>query len=64
MNPRNRSAQMVPMALGTKDADPEEPKTLQEALSSPNKTQGLAAIHAEVGSLQAKGTYRLVDCTL
>jgi hypothetical protein len=49
------------MAECTEDADLEEPKTLQEALSSPNRTQWLSAIHTEVRSLQAKGVYRLVD---
>ena len=36
------------MAQCTEDADPEEPKTLQEALSGPNRTQWLSTIHAEV----------------
>jgi hypothetical protein len=60
-DPRNRHALMVLMSQCTEDADPEEPKTLQEALSSPKRTQWLSAIHAEVCSLQAKGVYRLVD---
>jgi hypothetical protein len=47
----------------TEDADPEEPKTLEEALSGLNRTQWLAAAHAEVKSLRAKGVYRLVDCS-
>jgi hypothetical protein len=49
------------MAQCTEDADPEEPKTLDEALSGLNRTQWLSAIHAEVRSLRAKGVYRLVD---
>jgi hypothetical protein len=64
IDPRNRHALMVLLTQCTEDADPEEPKTLQEALSSPNRTQWLSAIHAEVRSLQAKGVYRLVDRTL
>jgi hypothetical protein len=63
IDPRNRHALLVLMAQCTEDADPEEPKTLDEALSSPNRTQWLSAIHAEISSLRTKGVYRLVDCT-
>ena len=63
IDPRNRHALMVLLIQCTEDADPEEPKTLQEALSSPNRTQWLSAIHAEVRSLRAKGVYRLIDRT-
>ena len=38
IDPRNRHALMVLMAQCTEDADPEEPKTLEEALSGLNKT--------------------------
>src|SRR5436190_20578711 len=44
-----------------RNADPEEPRTLEEALSGPHRTQWLNAAHAEVKSLKAKGVYRLVD---
>ena len=60
-DPRNRHALMVLMSQCTEDADPEELKTLQEALSSPNRTQWLSATQAEVYSLRAKGVYCLVD---
>jgi hypothetical protein len=60
-DPRNRHALLVLMSQCTEDADPEEPKTLDEALSGPNRTQWLAAAHAEVKSLRAKGVYCLVD---
>jgi hypothetical protein len=52
---------MVLMSQCTEDADLEEPRTLEEALSGPNRTQWLTAAHAEVKSLQAKGVYCLVD---
>jgi hypothetical protein len=52
---------MVLMAQCIEDADPKEPKTLEEALSGPNRTQWLSAIQVEVYSLRAKGVYRLVD---
>ena len=61
IDPRNRHALLVLMSQCTEDADPEEPKTLEEALSGPNRTQWLSAIYAEVCSLQAKGVYCLVD---
>jgi len=61
---RNRHALIVLIAKCTKDANLEEPKTLQEALSGSNKTQWLSTIHVEVQSLQAKGTYYLVDYSL
>jgi hypothetical protein len=63
IDPRNRHALLVLMSQCTEDANLEEPKTLEEALSGPNRTQWLSAIHAEVCSLQAKGVYRLVDCS-
>jgi hypothetical protein len=55
---------MVLLTQCIEDADLEEPKTLEEALSSPNRTQWLAAAHAEVKSLRAKGVYCLVNCSL
>jgi hypothetical protein len=58
---RNRHALMVLLTQCMEDADPKEPKTLEEALSGPNRTQWLAAAHAEVKSLRAKGVYCLVD---
>ena len=39
IDPRNRHALLVLMSQCTEDADPEEPKTLEEALSGPNRTQ-------------------------
>jgi hypothetical protein len=54
---------MVLMSQSTEDADLDEPRTLKEALSGPNRTQWLAAAHAEVKSLQAKGVYCLVNCS-
>ena len=38
IDPRNRHALIVLMSQCTEDADLEEPKTLEEALSSPNRT--------------------------
>ena len=55
---------MVLIGECTEDADLEEPKTLKEALSGPNRTQWLTAAHAEVKSLQAKGVYCLVNRSL
>jgi hypothetical protein len=63
IDPRNRHALLVLMSQCTEDADPEEPKTLEEALSSPNRTQWLSAMHAEIRSLRTKGVFRLVDRT-
>jgi hypothetical protein len=39
IDPRNKHALLVLMSQCTEDADPEEPKTLDEDLSSPNRTQ-------------------------
>jgi len=61
---RNKHALLVLMSQCIKDANLEEPKTLEEALSGPNRTQWLAAAHVEVKSLQAKGVYRLVNRSL
>ena len=61
IDPRNRHALLVLMSQCTEDADPEEPTTLEEALSSLNRTQWLSATRAEVHSLRTKGVYRLVD---
>ena len=55
---------MVLMSQCIEDANLEEPKTLEEALSGPNRTQWLSATRVEVHSLRAKGVYHLVDCTL
>src|SRR5271168_4978516 len=51
------------MSQCTEDTDPEEPKTLEEALGGPNRTQWLSAMHAEIRSLRTKGVFRLVDRT-
>jgi len=61
IDPRNRHALLVLMSQCIQDADLEEPTTLEEALSGPNRTQWLSATRAEVHSLRAKGVYRLVD---
>jgi hypothetical protein len=60
---RNRHALLVLMSQCTEDANPEEPQTLDKALSGPNRTQWLSAIYAEIRSLRTKGVFCLVDRT-
>ena len=52
---------MVLISQCIEDANLEEPKTLEKALSGLNRTQWLFAIHAEIRSLRTKGVYHLVD---
>jgi hypothetical protein len=63
IDPRNRHALLVLMSQCTEDADLEEPKTLDKALSGLHRTQWLSAMHAEIRSLRTKGVFRLVDRT-